>query len=319
MTNKYLELAYKEALKAYELGECPIGAVVVYNDKVIAKAHNLRENKEDPLGHAEILAIKKASKKLGVWRLDGASLYVTLEPCVMCAGAIINSRIKEVYFGAEDPRNGAVKNNLDTFNAFTHKVKYQYLDDKSCSQIITNFFKDLRFNIDITNFKLETKRLLLRPFLENDLYDLYEYAKEPGVGELAGWKHHENILETKKVLEMFIKDKEVLAIYHKESQKVIGSIGIHKRYYPEFGGLKYREIGYTLSKNYWQKGLMTEALDSLIPRLFNEFKLDVLVCCHSINNIRSEKVINKQKFIYYKNKTLKGEKLRYYYLLKEDN
>ena len=96
--NKYFKLAYKEALKAYRLGECPIGCVIVLNDKVIAKAHNLRENKEDPLGHAEILAIKKASHKLKTWRLEECDLYVTLEPCLMCAGAIVNSRIKNVYF-----------------------------------------------------------------------------------------------------------------------------------------------------------------------------------------------------------------------------
>lgn len=298
MKNKFLEAAHKEALKAYSQGECPIGAVIVKDDKIIARGHNLRENKEDPLGHAEIIAIKKASKKLNSWRLEDCSLYVTLEPCLMCAGAIVNSRIKEVYIGAKDWRNGAVFNNCDSFNLYTHKPKAYYLECESCSSILTNFFKDLRFNISLDKIEIKTNRLLIRPFKETDLLDFYEYAKIEGVGEKAGWKHHENIETTKRVLKAFIEHKDVLAI--SMNGKVIGSIGIHKHYEPKFGGLKYRELGYVLSQTYQQQGIMTEALRALIPVLFAEYKLDLLICGHAKENIASQKTMLKQGFKEYK-------------------
>lgn len=323
MNTKFLKLALKEAYKAYDLGECPIGAVVVQNDQVIAKAHNLRENKEDPLGHAEILAIKKASRKLGVWRLDGCEMYVTLEPCLMCAGAIINSRISQVYFGAEDVRNGAVKNNLDTFNTFTHKPQYTYIYTEECRNLLTNFFKDLRFNLDISKIRLETKRLILRPLLLSDLDDFYEYAKVEGVGEAAGWTHHVSKAVSQAILESMLNDNEVLAIELKDNKKMIGTIGIHKKFYHEWGGLKYREIGYVLNKEFWHQGLMSEALTALFWYLFNDFKLDVLLCGHFQDNIRSQQVILKQNFKSWQTKQLKDAsgkltKAFYYYLTKED-
>lgn len=319
MINKYFDIALKEASKAYDLGECPIGAVIVRDGKVIAKAHNLRENKEDPLGHAEILAIKKASKKLGVWRLDDCEMYVTLEPCLMCAGAIINARLKKVYFGAEDKRNGAVKNNLDTFNTFTHKPEYEYIHQEECGKILTNFFKDLRYNLDVYNINIQTKRLLLRPLSLVDLNDFHEYAKVSGVGEAAGWHHHESIEVSKAILSSMVADKEVLAIVLQENNKMIGTIGLHKKYYHEWAGLRYRELGYVLNKDYWNKGLMTEALDSLISYLFQVVKLDVLVCGHFINNQRSQRVILKQNFKDWKILRVKDVnnqlvKARYYYL-----
>ena len=104
---EYMRLALKEAEKAYKKGETPIGAVIVWEDEVIAKAHNLRESKKNALLHAECVAIDKACKKLGGWRLHKATLYVTLEPCPMCSGAIINSRIKRVVYGATDKKAGS--------------------------------------------------------------------------------------------------------------------------------------------------------------------------------------------------------------------
>ena len=95
-----MEAALAEAKKAYLIDEVPVGAVIVYNDKIIARGHNTRETKQSVLGHAEINAIKKASKKIGSWRLEDCDMYVTLEPCSMCSGAIIQSRIKNLYFGA---------------------------------------------------------------------------------------------------------------------------------------------------------------------------------------------------------------------------
>ena len=103
----FMKIALKEAEKARDIDEVPIGAVIVKDNKVIARGHNLRESKKDPLGHAELVAIKKASKKIGDWQLVDCTLYVTLEPCIMCGGAIIQSRIKTVVYGADDPKGGA--------------------------------------------------------------------------------------------------------------------------------------------------------------------------------------------------------------------
>ena len=108
--NCYMELALKEAYKSYKKGDVPVGAVVVKNGKIIAKAHNLKEKKHNPLMHAEIIAISKTSKRLKRWRLDDCELYVTMEPCMMCTGAIMQSRIKKVYYSIENHDFGALKN-----------------------------------------------------------------------------------------------------------------------------------------------------------------------------------------------------------------
>ena len=138
--------ALKEARKAYLLGEVPVGAVIVYNDKIIARGHNTRETEQTVLGHAEINAIKKASKKIGSWRLEDCDIYVTLEPCAMCSGAIIQSRIKNLYFGAYDPKTGVCGSVLNLFdNPFNHKVNVVGgVLEEECSRIIKDFFKDLR-------------------------------------------------------------------------------------------------------------------------------------------------------------------------------
>lgn len=108
--NCYMELALKEAYKSYKKGDVPVGAVIVKNGKIIAKAHNLKEKKHNPLMHAEIVAINRASKRLKRWRLDDCELYVTMEPCIMCTGAIIQARIKKVYYSIENHDFGALKN-----------------------------------------------------------------------------------------------------------------------------------------------------------------------------------------------------------------
>lgn len=145
MNNKFMEAAYKEALKAYKKNEVPVGAVIVRDGKIIARGHNLRESKQNSLAHAEIIAIAKACKKIGFWRLDDVEIYVTLEPCPMCTGAIIQSRIPRLYFGALDKRNGSVISNLKMLdNVYTHKVDYVYEQDLRFSQILTNFFKEMR-------------------------------------------------------------------------------------------------------------------------------------------------------------------------------
>ena len=125
-----MKIALKEAKKAYDKLEVPVGAVIVKDGKIIAKAHNQKETKFDTTKHAEILAIQKASKKLNSWRLIDCEMYVTLEPCPMCAGAIIQSRIKKVYFGVQDEKTGAVGSKLNLFKDFTfnHNVEF---DDSS--------------------------------------------------------------------------------------------------------------------------------------------------------------------------------------------
>jgi len=144
---KFMKEALKEAKKAYDKLEVPVGAVIVKDGKVIARAHNLKETKFDTTKHAEILAIQKASKKLNSWRLLGCEMYVTLEPCSMCAGALINSRIKKIYIGANDEKTGAVGSvfNLLEDYKFNHKVDVEkgILRDE-CEKILKDFFKMLR-------------------------------------------------------------------------------------------------------------------------------------------------------------------------------
>ncbi len=144
---KYMKEAIKEAKKAELLDEVPIGCVIVKDDKIIARGHNQRETKQSPIGHAEIVAITKASKKLNSWRLEGCDIYVTLEPCIMCSGAIIQSRINKVYFGASDPKGGAFGsslNVLDAKNINHHPEIISGVLKEECSQIITNYFRAKR-------------------------------------------------------------------------------------------------------------------------------------------------------------------------------
>ena len=149
MEEKFMKAALKEAKKAYDKLEVPVGAVIVKDRKIIARAHNLKETKNDTTKHAEILAIQKASKKLNSWRLIACEMYVTLEPCSMCAGALINSRIKKVYIGASDQKTGAVGSvfNLLEDYTFNHKVEYEKgVMQEECENILKEFFKKLRKN-----------------------------------------------------------------------------------------------------------------------------------------------------------------------------
>ena len=145
--NKYMNEALKEAQKAYDKLEVPVGAIIVKDGKIIARAYNKKEEKKDTTMHAEIIAIKKASKKIGAWRLNDCEMYVTLEPCTMCAGAIINSRIKKVYIGTMDEKTGAVGSVLNLFEDYTfnHKVEAEKgIMEKECQETLKKFFKELR-------------------------------------------------------------------------------------------------------------------------------------------------------------------------------
>ncbi|MFL0475633.1 tRNA adenosine(34) deaminase TadA [Priestia sp. 179-F W1.4 NHS] len=144
---KYMRLAIDEALKAKDKLEVPIGAVIVQNDEVIAAAYNLRETEQRSVAHAELLAIDEACKKLGTWRLENATLYVTLEPCPMCAGAIVLSRVKKVVFGAYDPKGGCAGTllNLLEFEKFNHQAEVVGgMLEEECGSLLTTFFRELR-------------------------------------------------------------------------------------------------------------------------------------------------------------------------------
>ena len=144
---KYMKEALKEAKKAYRLGEVPIGCVIVYEGKIIGRGYNRRNTDKTTLAHAEISAIKKASKIIKDWRLEGCTLYVTLEPCQMCSGAVIQARIDRVVMGSMNPKaacGGSLLNILEN-ESFNHQalVTRGILEDE-CSEILTQFFKELR-------------------------------------------------------------------------------------------------------------------------------------------------------------------------------
>lgn len=144
---KFMTAALAEAKKAEKKEEVPIGCVIVLNGKIFARAHNLRQTKRLATAHAEILAIEKACKKVGDWRLDETEMFVTLEPCAMCAGAIANARIKKVYFGAYEKKGGGVvsKFNILSESGLNHVVEYEGgIMEKECSELIKEFFRSRR-------------------------------------------------------------------------------------------------------------------------------------------------------------------------------
>jgi len=143
----FMQMAIEEAKKAGEALEVPIGAVIVLDGEVIASAHNLRETDQTAIAHAELLAIDEACKKMGTWRLENAVLYVTLEPCAMCSGAIILSRIAKVVYGASDPKGGCAGTfmNLLQDDRFNHQSEViAGVMEEECGRLLTTFFKELR-------------------------------------------------------------------------------------------------------------------------------------------------------------------------------
>ena len=147
MQEQFMKQALKEAKKAYNKKEIPVGAVIVKNGEIIARGHNIKEMKNDCTKHAEIIAIQKASKKLDSWRLTDCEMYVTLEPCSMCAGALIQSRIKKIHIGCMDEKTGAcgsVLNLLEDYK-FNHKIEIEKgILKEECEKILKDFFKELR-------------------------------------------------------------------------------------------------------------------------------------------------------------------------------
>lgn len=149
MQQKFMREAIKQAKKAYAIDEVPIGCVIVYEGKIIARGYNRRTTDKNTLSHAELNAIRKASKKLGDWRLDDCEMYVTLEPCQMCAGAIVQARIKRVYIGCMNPKAGCAGSvlNLLQVEKFNHQVEIETgILEEECSSMIKEFFRELRKN-----------------------------------------------------------------------------------------------------------------------------------------------------------------------------
>ena len=144
---KYMKEAIRQAKKAAALMEVPIGCVIVYGDKIIARGYNRRNTDKNTISHAEMNAIKKASKKLGDWRLEDCTMYITLEPCQMCAGAIVQARVSRVVIGSMNPKAGCAGSilNLLEMEQFNHQVDVtRGILEEQCSQMLTNFFKELR-------------------------------------------------------------------------------------------------------------------------------------------------------------------------------
>ncbi len=144
---KFMAEALREARKAALLNEVPVGAVIVKNNKIIARGHNLREKTNDPTAHAEIVAIRKACKKLKSWRLEGCTIYVTVEPCAMCAGTLLWTRIDRIVFGANDPKGGAIGSSFELFRVKGinhHPEITRGVLDMRCALLIREFFKKKR-------------------------------------------------------------------------------------------------------------------------------------------------------------------------------
>lgn len=145
--DKFMKEALKQARKAFELGEVPIGCVIVYNNKIIARGYNKRNTDKNTLSHAELIAINKASKRMGDWRLEGCTIYITLEPCQMCAGAIVQARITQAVIGCMSEKSGCAGSVLNILQMpeFNHQVMIDKgILEEECSNLLSEFFKDLR-------------------------------------------------------------------------------------------------------------------------------------------------------------------------------
>lgn len=147
MDSDYMKIALEQAEEALTIYEVPVGAIILYKGKIIGRGYNMRETSKDPTAHAEMIAIKQASEYLDAWRLTACTMYVTLEPCAMCAGAIVNSRISRVVIGSRDHKRGCcgTVEDLTNHEKFNHRVEVEFgvLEDE-CSNILSSFFKELR-------------------------------------------------------------------------------------------------------------------------------------------------------------------------------
>lgn len=167
--------------------------------------------------------------------------------------------------------------------------------------------------VDISPVVLETDRLILRGWQERDIDDFFEYASVDGVGEMAGWRHHDTMETTHKILQAFISEKNVFAVVYKENEKVIGSVGLHESWTngdERFQNLKVKEIGYVLSREYWGRGLMPEAVRAVMAFCFDRCGLEALTCGHFETNLQSKRVIEKCGFSFVKKSTYNAKQLQ---------
>lgn len=167
--------------------------------------------------------------------------------------------------------------------------------------------------VDITDQLIETDRLILRAWKEDDLQYFFDYASVEGVGEMAGWRHHDCIATTQKILQSFIKEKNVFAIVSKQDHKVIGSLGLHYSWAntdENYKFMKVKEIGYVLSKAHWGNGYMPEAVNAIIAFCFKKYELDAVTCGHFIHNAQSQRVIEKCGFTFVLEDTFFAEQLQ---------
>ncbi len=170
--------------------------------------------------------------------------------------------------------------------------------------------------IDLSGVVLETERLILRPFQGSDLADFYAYASVPGVGEMAGWPHHDSLETSRAILQQLIEKKEVFALEHKADGKVIGSLGLHtprENKDEQYSHLKAKEIGFVLSKAYWGQGLMPEAVQAVIDYGFEILGLDAFTCGHVTHNAQSRRVIEKTGFTFLDQDVSHAEQLQKYF------
>jgi len=157
------------------------------------------------------------------------------------------------------------------------------------------------FPLDVTNIAIETERLILRAWTEADLEDMYAYASVPGVGEMAGWPHHTSMETSKMILQLFLDNKDVFAIYHKAGKKVIGSLGLHNAWInkeEKYQHLKAKNIGYVLAKDYWGRGLVPEAVKAVIAYGFDKLEMEAFSIEHFVDNMQSRRVIEKCRFTF---------------------
>jgi|LSQX01.3.fsa_nt_gb ribosomal-protein-alanine N-acetyltransferase len=167
--------------------------------------------------------------------------------------------------------------------------------------------------IDLTGVFIETERLVLRGWRADDLADLYVYASVDGVGEMAGWRRHQSLDESRKILDLFMAERDVLALEHKRDRKVIGSIGLHVSWANEedaYRHLRVREVGYVLARDYWGQGLMPEAVRALVGYGFGPLDLEALTCGHFVSNSQSRRVIEKCGFRFVKHSTFFARQLQ---------
>lgn len=266
MHEKYMLEAIKEARKAYLVDEVPVGAIIVYKDEIIARAHNLRETQQSPIAHAEILAIKEASKRLGTWKLNECILYVTLEPCIMCAGTCVQSRIGTIVYGANDQKGGSFGSTVDLsaikdFNHYPRVIKGVL--EEVCSDLLKEYFREKRerqLKIKKINTEDELKKVLnlrnevfvqeqnVDPEIE---YDEYDTIHRKDVIHFGAYIENEIVGTFRLILE----DKTVK----------VGRVAVSKRARGKNCGLRMMQQADVFALNNGYKELVLGAQEYAIP------------------------------------------------------